>query len=140
MNTRFATPDEVEAAFYHAFEVLDPHLMEQVWDDDPQAVCIHPGGDLLSGKTAILQSWLEIFGAAQPPILVHRTLQQTGDDALVVRLVEELIRPGGSHSPPARVLASNLYRRGHDGWRLFGHHASLPVMGTHPRERAGRLH
>jgi ketosteroid isomerase-like protein len=140
MSTRFASADEVQAAFYRAFEELDLDLMGQVWIDDPEAVCIHPGGDLLEGREAILQSWAEIFAGAHQPTLVHRTLRRETAGDLEVHLVEELIRPSGGTAPPSRVVASNLYRRRRDGWRMLAHHASLPLMRAHARQRGGRLH
>jgi ketosteroid isomerase-like protein len=138
--SRFSTPEAVEHAFYQAFQELDATLMGEVWSDLPETVCVHPGGDLLQGRATVLQSWAEIFASADRPSLVHRTLQVSGDGDLAVHLVEELIRPGrGAETRASRVLATNVYRRGRDGWRLLAHHASLPVMRT--REAPpGRLH
>ena len=135
----FNTPDQAEAAFYGAFQELDTELMAQVWSDDPDAACVHPGGDLLQGKSAVMQSWIEIFGAAERPTLVHRTLQATGNGELAVHLVEEMIRPGGK-SDASRVLATNVYQRERGGWRMVAHHASLPIMAGRRREQQGRLH
>jgi ketosteroid isomerase-like protein len=140
MSLRFATPDETEAAFYRAFEELDLDLMGQVWLDDPEAFCIHPGGDLLEGRQAVQQGWAEIFSGAHRPTLVHRTLRREAAGDLAVHLVEELIRPAGGSDAPSRIIASNLYRRGRDGWRMLAHHASLPLIAAHPRQRGGRLH
>ncbi len=140
MSSGFSTPEEAEDAFYQAFEQLDPPLMQQVWGDDPEAVCVHPGGDLLSGTRAVAQSWSEIFGAAERPTVVHHTLRTTVDGDLAVHLVEERIRPAGSGNPePSRVLATNVYRRGRGGWHMLAHHASLPLVGARRQER-GRLH
>lgn len=141
MSARFITPEDVEAAFYRAFQKLDPVLMAQVWSDDPEAICVHPGGDLLRGNSAVMQSWTEVFSGALRLSLVYRTLQETADGALAVHLVEEMIRPNGKQNTEAsRVLATNVYRRGRDGWRMVAHHASLPVVRTRREEPAGRLH
>ena len=134
MAAPFVTPHAVEAAFYRAFQELDLELMDRVWGDDPQSVCVHPGGDLLRGKPAVLQSWSEIFASARRPTLVHRTLQTLEDGPLAIHLVEEMIRPGGEAGAKAtRVLATNVYRREADGWRMLTHHASLPVVTSRPK-------
>jgi hypothetical protein len=138
---RFVTPEEVEAAFYQAFQDLDLALMDQVWMEDPETFCVHPGGDLLRAKSAVLQSWSEIFTSAHRPTLVYQTLQTSGNGDLAIHLVEELIRPGGEpDTTPTRVVATNVYRRGRTGWQMISHHASLPVMDPRRRQRSGRLH
>jgi hypothetical protein len=141
MALRFATPEQAEASFYRAFESLDLALMEQVWSDDPETACVHPGGDLLLGKAAVLQSWKEILTAADRPSIVFRTLQVVATGELAVHLVEEMIRPSSRPGTEAtRVIATNTYRRGRDGWRLLGHHASLPMTSRHAGRRGSRLH
>jgi ketosteroid isomerase-like protein len=137
---RFVTPEEVEAAFYEAFENLDIDLMDQVWGEEPETACVHPGGDLLRGKPAVLQSWSEIFSSASRPSLVYRTLQVLGEGPLAVHLVEEMIRPGSEEPKASRVLATNVYRRGRGGWRLISHHASLPLVSKQRRRASGLLH
>lgn len=141
MSVRFVTPEEVEAAFYRAFQELDQTLMTQVWSDDPDTVCVHPGGDLLRGNSSVIQSWIEVFSGARCPTLVYRAIQETADGTLAVHLVEEMIRPGGQQNAEAsRVLATNVYRRGRNGWRMLVHHASLPVVRSRRGDSVGRLH
>jgi len=141
LSTGFSDPEQAEAAFYRAFQELNPSLMERVWSEGPETVCVHPGGDLLRGKPAVLQSWAEIFASAERPSLLYRTLQTTGAGDIAIHLVEEMIRPGSNPDTAAsRVLATNIYRHGGDGWRMTAHHASLPVMGSSRKERQGPLH
>jgi ketosteroid isomerase-like protein len=141
MSLRFNTAEEAETAFYRAFQELDATLMSQVWSDLPEACCLHPGGGLLLGKAAIMQSWTEIFAAAKRPSMVHRCLQTTTLGELSVHLVEELIRPGGDPQGKAsRVIATNVYRRDLKGWRMLTHHSSLPLVAATAKERSGRLH
>lgn len=142
-ETEFATPEQAEAAFYRAFEELDLDLMRRVWGTGTQIVCLHPGGDLVVGIQQVLDSWRRILQGARPPSLVFRLIQAQGDDATRVHLVEELIRPAGdTGSEPNRVLATNVYRRERDGWRLQLHHASLPVVRVKTSSEQGkrRLH
>jgi ketosteroid isomerase-like protein len=123
------SPTAVEDAFYDAFARLDLILMSALWLDGDKAVCIHPGGGLLRGKEAVLASWREIFNGSQPPRVEHRLIDTYESDDLVVRLVEERIRPrGGASEQASRVIATNVYVRDRDVWYLAEHHASLPMV------------
>lgn len=128
----FATPEQAEAAFYRAFETLDLVLMQRVWGAGAKVACLHPGGDLLVGAPAVLDSWRQILQGARPPSLVFSLLQAQGDAAVRVHLVEEMISPSGdAEADSTRVLATNVYRREGEGWRLQLHHASLPMVRPH---------
>lgn len=127
--TLFETPDQAEAAFYEAFERCDATAMGRVWTDSEQACCIHPGGPLLQGSDAVLQSWGEIFSQARPPEVGFRVVQRQLTAELAIHIVEEAIRPAGGRDTPTRVIALNVYRQGPDGWHMLTHHASLPMMG-----------
>lgn len=125
----FDTPEAAEAAFYKAFATVDLELMGAVWADGDQALCIHPGGGLLRGKVAVMQSWLEIFSNAAKPAVEYRCIDGYVSDNLVVRLAEERIRPRDKEDTAAnRVLATNVFLRLDGSWRLGEHHASLPLV------------
>jgi ketosteroid isomerase-like protein len=138
----FASPEAVEEAFYAAFAAADARGMEVVWAYGDPIACIHPGGGLIKGRQAVMQSWIDIFSGARPPTLEHRVVATFADGNLVVRLVEEHIRPSGNPGEEAtRVLATNTYRREEDGWRLAAHHASLPMIRSRGSQAAApRLH
>jgi ketosteroid isomerase-like protein len=89
----FPTPEAAQDAFYAAFAATDLGAMAEVWGED--SLCIHPGGGPLKDKAAVMQSWMEIFSAAQPPsIEVEPVVGMTSGD-LAVRVLVELIRPNG---------------------------------------------
>jgi len=138
----FASPDAAEEAFYAAFAAADLRGMEVVWAYGDPVACVHPGGDLLAGRQAVMQSWMDIFSGARPPTLDHRVVASFTDGNLTVHLVEERIRPSGRPTEEAtRVLATNTYRREDDGWRIAAHHASLPMIRIRAGEAdAPRLH
>lgn len=144
---RFASAEAVEDAFYHAFAGTDLSGMARVWIGGAEARCIHPGGDLLTGATAVLDSWRQIFSGAAAPTVRHRLLHRSAAADLGIHLVEERIGPSGaSDERLTRVLATNVYRRTPDGWRMVLHHATLPLV-EESRERGrpqapdpGRLH
>jgi hypothetical protein len=138
----FETPEAAEAAFYRAFSSIDMDLMAAVWVNGDRAICIHPGSGLLRGKTAVIQSWSEIFSGSAPPLIECLFIDGFGTADLAVRLVEERIRPRGKPAQAAnRVLATNVYLRDGGSWHLAEHHASLPLVepGNAPGDER-RLH
>lgn len=136
---RSPSPESAEETFYLAFSRLDLGLMATVWVEGNRAVCIHPGGGLLRGKEAVMHSWLEIFTGSSPPRIEHRLIDSFECQDLVVRLVEERIRPRGDASTKAnRVIATNVYVREHGSWRLAEHHGSLPMVEIKGRKTEDR--
>jgi ketosteroid isomerase-like protein len=70
----FPTPQDAEAAFYEALERADIELMMAVWAEDEEILCVHPGGERLTGQDQVRDSWRQIFaGGAQAR--VHLTQQ-----------------------------------------------------------------
>jgi len=124
----FATPDAAEAAFYAAFAATDLGIMAGVWDDGEDTLCIHPGGGLLQGRAAVMQSWMEIFSGARPPTIEVEPVTTLVSGDLAVHVRTESIRPNGQPAEQAsRVLATNVFRRRGGSWYLVVHQASLPL-------------
>jgi ketosteroid isomerase-like protein len=141
MPRGFASADAAQAAFYQAFQDLDVDLMGEVWSDVDGVLCLHPGGDLLQGREAVLQSWLEIFGNAEPPSIDFRPLQQLERSGIAIHLVEESIKARrGSPGEGTRVIATNVFVERDGGWYMIEHHASVPLIRPKPRRSGPRLH
>lgn len=141
MTTGFTDPEQAEAAFYQAFAGLAIDGMEAVWSSRAALVCIHPGGPVLEGRAAVLRSWADIFRSADAPGVACRTVSSSQGSDLAVHVVEEHIRPrGGTASAGAIVIATNVYRREAEGWRLVVHHASVPPQGQARPPRAEIVH
>ena len=130
------SPDQIEAQFYEALQRGNIELLMAVWADDDEVVCVHPGGPRMVGPAAIRASFEAIFANSAVPVQpgqVHR-LQWLGGamhhlvERIEVRTVE------GPHT--AWVLATNVYVKTVQGWRLVAHHASpgspqeVPAAGT----------
>ena len=135
----FGSAQEVEAAFYAAFRTSDLEAMTFIWDYD-EAVCIHPFGDRIEGKSAILQSWQLIFAH---DVQLRFTLSDTwvfSGDSHGIHLVRENISVDESNGVKTMVvLATNAYRRADDGWRMILHHAS-PAPADSNVAPMGRMH
>lgn len=137
MSEWFSSPEAAEAAFYDAFAATDLTAMGLVWREE--AVCIHPGGALLLGKTAVMQSWAEILSGAAPPRIEHRMIRRIKAADVRIHVLEERIQPGGDPAAsPSLVIATNIYARDPGGWRLSVHHASLPLMPDRSDKGSGR--
>lgn len=119
---RFATANEAEAVFYGSIEAGDLDMLMQVWADDDGILCIHPGGGRLAGRAAIRESWRSILANGSGMRFVLTDEQATLDEDLAVHAVRETITL--SNNSQGVMLATNVYRRVGDSWRLIMHHAS----------------
>lgn len=124
MPNIFATPEEAELAFYDALERADMSKLMQIWSDDEEIVCVHPGGARLIGLLAVQESWQEILSngglSIRPstPNVLHSLM------GAVHSLIEEITVHGTETTEIAYCYATNVYHRGPTGWRLVMHHAS----------------
>jgi len=119
------TPDEVEALFYEAMHIGNLERLMSVWADEDEIACIHPGGQRLRGAGAIRNSFESMFadgGSIQVVIAeVHRVESLTSAVHHVVERIEMSTPNGPVHT---FVLATNVYHKTAQGWRLVLHHAS----------------
>lgn len=129
MPNIFATAEEAELAFYDALERADLTRLMQVWADDEEIVCVHPGGLRIVGLHAVQESWQEILAngglAIRPsvPTVLHSMM------GAVHSLVEQITVNGAESTEVAHCYATNIYHKGPTGWRLVMHHASAaPVQ------------
>ena len=120
----FPTPQDAESAFYEAFEKSDLEAMMDVWADDEEIVCVHPGGPRLTGTEQIRESWRQMFAGGQTLKFKLREQRALNGMTLVVHSVYEQISVGGEARVRNPVIATNVYLRTQDGWRMVVHHAS----------------
>ncbi|MGW0534302.1 nuclear transport factor 2 family protein [Streptomyces sp. NPDC003032] len=141
-------------AFYEALERGDFDQVSQLWldsgadtatdddsagestDDGDAVSCVHPGWPVLTGRGEVLRSYALIMANTEyiQFFLTDLKVGVAGDTALVT--CTENILSGG---PPPEgggelgplvgqlVVATNVFRRTPDGWKLWSHHAS-PVL------------
>lgn len=137
-----ATPDEIEAQFYEALQSADLERLMGLWVNDELVRCIHPGGPLLVGISAIRASFEALF--SRGPIAVQPTdARRLVTDQLVIHQVHErVLVPSPDGAPQvAWVLATNAYLKTDQGWRMVLHHASPGQAQEAPvLQGAGVLH
>jgi ketosteroid isomerase-like protein len=113
---------EVEAAFYDALNRADVDALMLLWAEDDDIVCIHPAGSRLHGHAAIRASWeatLRHGGLQIRPSHLHATHSMM---SCVHTLIEGATSSGGQ---PAHLLATNVYIKTAQGWRIVLHHVSV---------------
>ena len=124
---------DVEAAntaLYAAFETGDVDLMEAVWDmEDPEAlVCVHPGWPMLRGRAAVLRSWSAVMANTDYIQFFLTDVQVCVSGETAVVTCTENVLTSADVGDNAAVVATNVFVRRADGWRLQVHHGS-PVLG-----------
>ena len=119
---------QMNKAFYEAFESLDIMRMDGLWAQKDYVTCIHPGWTLRSGWPEVRDSWVLIFNNtfSMEFELSDMQVQVAGDLGWVV-CMENIVSRQGETEKQSRVLATNLFERFGDEWKMIHHHGS-PVM------------
>jgi uncharacterized protein (TIGR02246 family) len=122
-KSTYPTPQDAEAAFYEALETADLEAMMEVWAEDEEIVCVHPGGPRLAGYEQVRESWAQIMHGGQR-LKVHLSNHVVLGGVMVsVHSAHENILVQGD-TRPAPVAVTNVYLRTGNGWRMIAHHAS----------------
>jgi ketosteroid isomerase-like protein len=126
----FTSPQEAETAFYQALERGDLEAMMNVWSEDEEVVCVHPGGARLTGYALVREAWRRVFtGGARLKVQLLALSTVHGPFTAVHSVIEQ-IGVVGEKNLSAPVVATNVYVRGGLGWRMIVHHASPVPPGS----------
>jgi len=120
-----ASPDDIEQQFYEALQQGDIDKLMEVWGDDDDIACVHPGGPRIVGPEAIRASFEAMFGqGGSVEARAERVRRVALSGAAIHHVVErvQVATPDGPQS--AWVVATNVYAKTARGWRLVLHHAS----------------
>ena len=116
--------DDIEAVFYEALQTGDLEKLMSCWADEDEIVCVHPGGPRLVGAMAIRAAFDTMFANGSIQAWPERVRRLDG----VAHAVHSVFERIEVHTPqgPARawVVATNVYVRTAQGWRMVMHHAS----------------
>lgn len=137
-KTNFPTPQDAEAAFYEALERADLEAMMEVWSEDEEVSCIHPGGPRLTGFAQVREHWAQMFKSGQR-LQVHLSDQVivSGMMFAVHSVHENILVPGAQGEGGGMrsvVVATNVYQRSGNGWRMLLHHGSPAVAPVARRD------
>ncbi|MDQ0844234.1 MULTISPECIES: nuclear transport factor 2 family protein [unclassified Streptomyces] len=126
--------EQANTAFYETMERGDFDELSDLWLDDDIS-CIHPGWPVLSGRGEVLRSYALIMANTEyiQFFLTDVKVHLAGDTALVT-CTENILsggpaEDGGELGPLVGqlVVATNVFRRTADGWKIWSHHGS-PVL------------
>jgi ketosteroid isomerase-like protein len=123
--------EDANARFYRAFETLDIAEMDRVWAHGEHVKCVHPGWPLLTGWDAVRSSWETIFANTEEMrFTISHVRVEAGDDLAWVTCTENILSDVQGRVGVTAILATNLFERGPDGWRMIHHHASHVLAGA----------
>ncbi|ATW49803.1 nuclear transport factor 2 family protein [Streptomyces peucetius] len=126
--------EQANTAFYETMERGDFDELSGLWLDDDIS-CIHPGWPVLTGRGEVLRSYALIMANTEyiQFFLTDVKVSVVGDTALVT-CTENILsggpaEDGGALGPLVGqlVVATNVFRRTSDGWKIWSHHGS-PVL------------
>jgi ketosteroid isomerase-like protein len=118
------TADDIEAAFYEALQNADITQLMACWADEDEIVCVHPGGPRLVGGRAIRAAFEAMFANGSIQARPERLRKVESLASAVHNVLErvDILTPEGPRR--AWVVATNVYHKTAQGWRLVAHHAS----------------
>ncbi len=114
----------VNERFYEAFRSRNIDELDALMATEGPVAVVHPGWRALSGRDEVMASWRAIFRNPRSPEVQceNPAVFLMGEVAMVI--CTESLPEGG-------LVATNIYTREADGWRMTHHHAG-PGEGVSP--------
>ncbi len=116
--------DDIELELYEAMRRGDIERLMGLWSDDDEICCIHPGGARLVGAAAIRASFEAMLGKGAIDAEPHRVRRLESHSSAVHSVLERVRVMTTEGERFAWVVATNVYLKSSQGWRLVAHHAS----------------
>src|SRR4051812_42151575 len=115
--------------------------MMDVWAEDEEIVCVHPGGVRIAGYEQVRESWSKILGSGQR-LKVHLSDQVYVQGMMLsIHSLHENIALATDAARQRPVIATNVYMKTGGGWRMIAHHASpAPQPQRAPGDGPKTLH
>ena len=125
--------DDIESAFYEALQTADIERLMACWADDDEIVCVHPGGPRVVGVGAIRATFDAIFSNGSIRAWPEQVRKVEALASVVHNVLERVEVMTEAGPAQAYVLATNVYHKTAQGWRMVAHHAS-PGSQTEAQE------
>jgi ketosteroid isomerase-like protein len=119
-----ASVDDVEAQFYEALQRGDIERLMATWSDDDEVACVHPGGPRIVGHGAVRASFDAMFANGPIPVRPQQVRRVDNASSSVHHVLERVDINTAEGAQTAWVLATNVFFKTTQGWRLVLHHAS----------------
>lgn len=132
--------EDTEAAFYDAIGRADIDALMALWADEEDILCIHPGAARLVGHVAIRASWEAIFERGGVQIRPRQLKVMQNVMTAIHNVIEEINHDDAAHQE-IHIVATNIYLKTPQGWRIAAHHASVaPGAFTSEQTTSSMLH
>lgn len=119
--------DETESNFYEALQNADLERLMACWADEDEVVCVHPGQPRLLGLGAIRSAFETLFNEGNLRIRAE-SIRKIDGLSSAVHSVRERVEVLTTEGPAmAFVVATNVYFKTAQGWRMVAHHASAAL-------------
>ncbi len=119
-----SSADDTEAAFYDALQHADIERLMACWADDDEIVCVHPGGPRLVGHAAVRAAFEALFSNGRVMAQPEKVRRLDAGACSVHSVVERVMVMSDDGPQHAWVVATNVYAKTAQGWRMVAHHAS----------------
>ncbi|MDT9001898.1 nuclear transport factor 2 family protein [Paucibacter sp. APW11] len=118
------SPDDTEQQFYEALQHADLDRLMELWSDEDEISCVHPGGPRVVGAAAIRAAFEAVFQQGAISVFPERVRRLVNGDTAIHQVLERVQVQGQDGPQSAWVIATNVYMKTAFGWRLVVHHAS----------------
>jgi ketosteroid isomerase-like protein len=121
--------DEIEAQFYEALQQADLDKLMACWADEDEIICVHPSGPRLVGNDMIRAAFQSIFEQGHVAAYPEKIYKVESLTSAMHNVVERLVHITPEGQKDTFVIATNVYQRTPQGWRMVAHHASPGTFG-----------
>jgi ketosteroid isomerase-like protein len=125
------TADAIEAQFYEALQKGDLEKLMSCWADEDDIVCVHPGGPRLIGNASIRAAFEAMFASGTIAARAEHVCKVESLTSAMHNVIERIALHTTDGSQEAVVVATNVYQRTPQGWRMVAHHASPGTAASH---------
>ncbi|MEW8256490.1 MAG: nuclear transport factor 2 family protein [Candidatus Thiodiazotropha taylori] len=123
MTAPYQTPQDAEDAYYDAIDEGDLSAMMTVWEESDEILCLLPMMPAQRGRAAIETAWGALLNEDVKLDIEIKHLSWIETENVAIHLIEELVK-ADPETPPHPVYATNIYRKGDQGWCLVMHQNS----------------
>ena len=116
--------DETEASFYDAMRHGDVDRVMACWAEDEEIACVSPGGPRTVGTVAVRAAFAATLVAGPVHITIEHVRRMETAVCAVHHVTEKVQAMTSEGLQTAFVIATNVYLRTPQGWRMVAHHAS----------------
>ncbi len=117
-------------AFYRAFSGRNLREMSLLWWQGTTSLCVHPGGQVITGWESIRASWESIFRNTDSLEIDTEIIKaEIGTSLAYVIVRETVLQSSRGRKIKAQSMATNLFQKMAQKWYLVHHHGS-PIMRT----------